>query len=174
MESFQAPYASMAHDMAITKNYSIIPVMPLTASAERAANDGPPFAWDPRFGNKIGVFRRDQGVQSLRWYDGPASYTFHFMNAWEEGTHLYVDGMQFEQAPLFPRADGSVAPPANPSAVLSRWHFDLDADGGSYDQMAVDDFPGEFPRIDDRYRSEEHTSELQSLMRISYADFCLT
>src|SRR3546814_13969635 len=73
------------------------------------------------------------------------------MNAWEEGTLLYVDGMQVEQAPLFPRADGSVAPPANPSAVLSRWHFDLDADGGSYDQMAVDDFPGEFPRIDDRY-----------------------
>src|SRR3546814_7667349 len=29
---------------------------------------------------------------------------------------------------------------------------------------------------DDQYemRSEEHTSELQSLMRISYADFCLT
>src|SRR3546814_8360897 len=24
-----------------------------------------------------------------------------------------------------------------------------------------------------RHRSEEHTSELQSLMRISYADFCL-
>src|SRR3546814_6552531 len=28
------------------------------------------------------------------------------------------------------------------------------------------------PRMDDR-RSEEHTSELQSLMRISYAVFCL-
>src|SRR3546814_12647323 len=27
--------------------------------------------------------------------------------------------------------------------------------------------------IDDRHRSEEHTSELQSLMRISYAVFCL-
>src|SRR3546814_2122571 len=27
--------------------------------------------------------------------------------------------------------------------------------------------------IVDRYRSEEHTSELQSLMRISYAVFCL-
>src|SRR3546814_3551891 len=27
--------------------------------------------------------------------------------------------------------------------------------------------------IDGRYRSEEHTSELQSLMRISYAVFCL-
>src|SRR3546814_9739347 len=28
--------------------------------------------------------------------------------------------------------------------------------------------------IEDRFRSEEHTSELQSLMRISYAVFCLT
>src|SRR3546814_2123229 len=28
-------------------------------------------------------------------------------------------------------------------------------------------------RIDDEERSEEHTSELQSLMRISYAVFCL-
>src|SRR3546814_3335767 len=29
-------------------------------------------------------------------------------------------------------------------------------------------------RIDDTAKSEEHTSELQSLMRISYAVFCLT
>src|SRR3546814_3193640 len=28
--------------------------------------------------------------------------------------------------------------------------------------------------VDNRIRSEEHTSELQSLMRISYAVFCLT
>src|SRR3546814_5192430 len=27
--------------------------------------------------------------------------------------------------------------------------------------------------VDDQFRSEEHTSELQSLMRISYAVFCL-
>src|SRR3546814_5388482 len=29
------------------------------------------------------------------------------------------------------------------------------------------------PPVSDTYRSEEHTSELQSLMRISYAGFCL-
>src|SRR3546814_1166990 len=36
----------------------------------------------------------------------------------------------------------------------------------------------EYPMCDrdpvDRWRSEEHTSELQSLMRLSYAVFCLT
>src|SRR3546814_4177883 len=31
----------------------------------------------------------------------------------------------------------------------------------------------QFARLHDRVRSEEHTSELQSLMRISYAVFCL-
>src|SRR3546814_8079315 len=33
--------------------------------------------------------------------------------------------------------------------------------------------PGSDPSLKNQYRSEEHTSELQSLMRISYAVFCL-
>src|SRR3546814_10259922 len=37
-----------------------------------------------------------------------------------------------------------------------------------YDELFVNDMDGQM-----RQRSEEHTSELQSLMRISYADFCL-
>src|SRR3546814_8978513 len=36
------------------------------------------------------------------------------------------------------------------------------------DQVEIPDIGGQV-----RYRSEEHTSELQSLMRISYAVFCL-
>src|SRR3546814_7577216 len=35
------------------------------------------------------------------------------------------------------------------------------------------DFPGIQDLAAQRHRSEEHTSELQSLMRISYAVFCL-
>src|SRR3546814_2868174 len=39
---------------------------------------------------------------------------------------------------------------------------------------ALDEFfTPRFVRFDDAGRSEEHTSELQSLMRISYAVFCL-
>src|SRR3546814_8167790 len=40
------------------------------------------------------------------------------------------------------------------------------------DQRAINGAVG-FPADHLRYRSEEHTSELQSLMRISYAVFCL-
>src|SRR3546814_2915355 len=35
------------------------------------------------------------------------------------------------------------------------------------------ELPAEIGTIEARFRSEEHTSELQSLMRISYAVFCL-
>src|SRR3546814_7501098 len=44
-----------------------------------------------------------------------------------------------------------------------------------FDQIEIGDFPARlFERAAARgHRSEEHTSELQSLMRISYAVFCL-
>src|SRR3546814_6772272 len=40
-------------------------------------------------------------------------------------------------------------------------------------QDAVPGHPPQLAAVPDRPRSEEHTSELQSLMRISYAVFCL-
>src|SRR3546814_8907714 len=49
-------------------------------------------------------------------------------------------------------------------------HF-LDADFGDHVRMRADDNAA--PRDFAQHRSEEHTSELQSLMRISYAVFCL-
>src|SRR3546814_7945724 len=43
--------------------------------------------------------------------------------------------------------------------------------GGEFPRAFVDDWIG--VAADEAMRSEEHTSELQSLMRISYAVFCL-
>src|SRR3546814_6011489 len=42
-----------------------------------------------------------------------------------------------------------------------------------FDKGDLEAAVAEFRRRERRYRSEEHTSELQSLMRISYAVFCL-
>src|SRR3546814_2321522 len=39
--------------------------------------------------------------------------------------------------------------------------------------LSIPDRRGELGQCEQSFRSEEHTSELQSLMRISYAVFCL-
>src|SRR3546814_6653153 len=44
------------------------------------------------------------------------------------------------------------------------------ADGAPPERIFID---GGFAEVNEKGRSEEHTSELQSLMRISYAVFCL-
>src|SRR3546814_1382022 len=51
---------------------------------------------------------------------------------------------------------------------------DLSATHNNVDVLATKAATGQLPDVHDyTIRSEEHTSELQSLMRISYAVFCL-
>ncbi|MFL5297171.1 MAG: carotenoid oxygenase family protein, partial [Phenylobacterium sp.] len=58
-QDFQAPYAAMVHDFMVTRNHVLFPVLPLTASLERAMSGRPPFAWEPEKGSHVGVMRRD-------------------------------------------------------------------------------------------------------------------
>src|SRR3546814_2586229 len=61
-----------------------------------------------------------------------------------------------------------------PAHVILRYRLEKALIAGD---MSLDDLPGEWNRgmqaLLGITRSEEHTSELQSLMRISYAVFCL-
>src|SRR3546814_3069910 len=74
-----------------------------------------------------------------------------------------------------------------PRAIIARWHERWPGEGFGVPQLQGGELPGCFESKrghgiggDDKgefgafERSEEHTSELQSLMRISYAVFCLT
>src|SRR3546814_5955765 len=65
---------------------------------------------------------------------------------------------------------GATSIASRPSCASARWHQQGPEEGGS-------EFPGGEQEgravTGGGLRSEEHTSELQSLMRISYAVFCL-
>src|SRR3546814_1790929 len=60
-------------------------------------------------------------------------------------------------------------------AQMIKWRFDWDKAAESTAKIYRAFMPpsAQVVRHQDRVRSEEHTSELQSLMRISYAVFCL-
>jgi carotenoid cleavage dioxygenase len=153
-DDFQAPYPAMVHDFMVTENHVLFPVMPLTASLDRAMRGLPAFAWEPAMGAQVGVMRRDGDVADIRWFNAEACYVFHALNAWEADGKLFCDVMRYHEAPLFPRADG--APGASAAARLVRWTFDLDAASDAIRQTPLDDLSGEFPRVDPRVETRQH------------------
>lgn len=148
-DDFEAPYSSMIHDFLVTENYALFPVLPLTGSLERAMTGLPPFAWEPDKGSHVAVMRRDADVASIRWFNAPPCYVFHPMNAWEEDGKILADVFRYDNAPLFPNADGS--PGQKSAARLVRWTFDLSGNSDAIKEEAIDDLDGEFPRFDERY-----------------------
>jgi carotenoid cleavage dioxygenase-like enzyme len=149
-ERFEAPYCSMVHDFAVTEKHVVFPILPLSGSMTRAVAGQMPFAWEPELGGHIGVVRRDQGVASLRWFRAESCYVFHVLNAWDAGEQIVADVMQYDEPPLFPRADGAVSNPAAQRARLVRWNLDLAGGTDAFTRAGLDEMSGEFPRLDER------------------------
>lgn len=147
---FEAPFPSIVHDFVVTEKHVLFPICPLTASIERATTGGPPFAWEPERGTWLGVLRRGEPIETLRWFRTDPCFVFHPMNGWSDGDTVVADMMQFDAAPLFPNADGSKPDSASGAAQLSRWTIDLESETDTFSRVTIDDSLGEFPRIDDR------------------------
>jgi carotenoid cleavage dioxygenase len=147
-DNFEAPYSSMVHDFLVTRDHVLFPILPLTGSLERAMTGLPPFAWEPEKGSFVGVMARNASVDTMRWFETDACYVFHPMNAWEEGSKIFADVMEYPVAPLFPNADGSRGD--NTAARLVRWTFDLAQPSNQIKREQLDDMAGEFPRFDER------------------------
>ncbi|CAG9185297.1 Lignostilbene-alpha,beta-dioxygenase isozyme I [Cupriavidus laharis] len=144
---FDAPFSSMIHDFMVTPRHVLFPVLPLTGSMARAMRGEPAYAWEPQLGAHIGIMPRHGDTAQIRWFRGEACYVFHVMNAWEEGNRILADVMQYDEPPVFnPNAGGPGS-----RARLCRWTFDLDAGTDAFQSTWLDDMPGEFPRIDDRF-----------------------
>jgi carotenoid cleavage dioxygenase-like enzyme len=149
-ERFETPYASMVHDFIVTENHVLFPVLPLTGSMERATSGRPPYAWEPDKGAYVGVMKRKGSSKDIVWFRAETCYVLHVMNAWEDGNRIVADVMQFEEAPLFPRADGRPTDSKKSFARHCRWTFDLAGNTDRFQQTYLDDLTGEFPRVDDR------------------------
>lgn len=153
-----APYAAMVHDFAVTRSTALFPVFPATIDIPRILSGGPVIAWDPDMPSTIGLLRRDAPADSVRWLEGDPCYVFHILNAYdaEDGT-IVLDVMKYPRVPLFPDKNGGRPDPLEEAeAVMVRWTIDPDGNSNSWRESVLDDVPGEFPRIDDRYSALPH------------------
>jgi carotenoid cleavage dioxygenase len=147
-DRFAAPYPSVIHDFIVTQSHVIFPVLPLTGDLQRAMKGGPPWAWEPAKGAFLGVMNRSAPVDSIRWFEIEPSFVLHAMNAWEDGTHIHCELMEYPHAPVFPNPDRSPGPETQ--ARLTRWTIDLAASTNIARRIPLDDLNAEMPRFDDR------------------------
>jgi carotenoid cleavage dioxygenase-like enzyme len=153
-DTFKAPYAAMVHDFMITRDYVLFPVFPLTCDLSRIDKFGFPFAFDGQAGAYIGVLARGANVSTIQWIEAPSRYIFHYLNAWNDGTRVTFDAIDFPVAPNFPNVDGSIPAHADAQGKLTRWTLDVKT--GAIDRHRTLDVASEFPRIDDRFTAARH------------------
>ncbi|MEO7853507.1 MAG: carotenoid oxygenase family protein [Rubrivivax sp.] len=151
-QTFEAPFASMVHDFVVTRDWIIVPIFPLTGSMERAMKGAPPYAWEPDKGTHIALIPRHGSVSDALWFDADPCYVFHPMNAFDtpEGK-VVCDMMKYPLAPLFPLPNGQRSSDESPVSTLVRWTFDPKAGSRRFSETPLDDHPGEFPRLDERF-----------------------
>lgn len=149
---FEQPYGAFMHDFAITRNWSIFPIMPATNSLSRLKAKQPIYMWEPELGSYIGVLpRRGQGSQ-IRWLKAPALWVFHVVNAWEVGNKIYIDLMESEILPFpFPNSQNQPFAPEKAVPRLTRWEIDLDSSSDEIKRTRLHDFFAEMPIMDFRF-----------------------
>ena len=145
---FQPPYGAMIHDFAITRNYAIFPIMPTTADIDRMRAGGDHWAWDPSLPTWLGILPRGGTAEDIRYFRGPARWSFHTMNAYEEGSLIHLDTTAAPTNAFFPNIDGSRPNPGEGDFYLTRWTCDLASNDDSFTERRLFDRPSDFYDVD--------------------------
>lgn len=80
----ELPIGVMMHDFAITENYTIFMDLPLTFSMQRMQQGQPPLMFEGDRPSRFGIVPRHGDNSSIRWFESPACYVFHTLNAYED------------------------------------------------------------------------------------------
>ncbi|MCW2912101.1 MAG: hypothetical protein JWN52_169 [Actinomycetia bacterium] len=98
------PGPRLPHDMAFTENYAILNDCPLFWEPELLAKGVYAARFHPELPTRLGVIPRRGGAGQVRWYEGAPTYVLHWVNAYEEGNEIVLDG--FFQGEPEPRDTG--------------------------------------------------------------------
>lgn len=138
---------TMIHDFAITAGHVVFMDLPVVFDVERSMRGQMPYRWDETYGARVGLMKRDDASNAVRWFDVSPCYVFHPMNAYETGTKVVVDVARYPELWREDTAKFDLS-------YLHRWEFDLET--GQVTETPLDDRPIEFPRIDDRLTGAQH------------------
>jgi carotenoid cleavage dioxygenase-like enzyme len=150
----ELPVGVMMHDFAVTERYSIFMNLPLVFSMERAMKGENPLYFDRDRPSQFGLLPRRASGDRVRWFESPACYVFHVLNAFEEGDEVVLDGCRMNSVDLGALDSRTALNPETKPLIdrdseqtLYRWRFNLAT--GDVKEGRLDDATGDFPRVND-------------------------
>lgn len=152
----QVPYVGMLHDFAVSQNYIVLYVIPMTKDDEQLARGGIHWSWDSTLPTWFGVFRRGGDGSDVQWLQGPTRSATHVMGAFDDNNRIYVDVEMSESNPFpfMPMKDGSNWDPVRGTSYITRLSADLSGRRASdYEIERLSPWTGALPRQDDRYNT---------------------
>ncbi len=142
------PVGVMMHDFAITEHYTIFLNLPLTFSPERMQRGEPPFMFERDRPSQFGILPRHGDNTQIRWFEAPACYVFHTLNAFEDGEEVVLIACRMAATSVL-AGDTTPVDPESDIPRLHRWRFNLRT--GAVQEQRLDETAGEFPQINEQY-----------------------
>lgn len=146
------PFRCMMHDFAITENFSILPLFPLTWDFQRIMRGENVFKWEPNLNTRFAIMPRYGNDNNIIWFEDQSALGFHVVNAREENDKVILEMVVMDDIPHDAIAfsdDHTIY--AN---YFTRWIFDLKK--RKITKERLDEINVEFPRIDERFVGKQN------------------
>ncbi len=155
------PGPRLPHDMIFSEHWSILNDLPLFWDGAMLERNIHAARLHPGLPSRFALIPRHGQPDEIRWFDAAPTYILHFLNAYEDGDEVVMDGYfqdNPQPAPL-PNEDGyghmmAYVDEHSFQPKLHRWRFNL-ADGTTREER-LDDRVLEFGMIDQRVAGRKH------------------
>ncbi|MBW4651411.1 MAG: carotenoid oxygenase family protein [Kastovskya adunca ATA6-11-RM4] len=141
------PVGVMMHDFAITEHYTVFMDLPLTFRPERMQRGEPVLQFEASRPSRFGILPRHGDNSRIRWFEAPACYVFHTLNAYEEGEEVVLVACRMNSTTVLAASEHGEAGGDTP--YLHRWRFNLTT--GEVKEEALSTMASDFPRINEQY-----------------------
>ena len=151
------PGPRLPHDMAFTTHWSILNDFPLFWEQDLLPKGFHVARFHADMKSRFGLIPRFGGESDVRWFEGDATYVLHFLNAWEDGDTVVLDGY-FQDNPV-PKTSPDAWPGHERIMTfldqnmlepkLHRWRFNLTT--GETTEQRLDDRVLEFGIINNQF-----------------------
>lgn len=142
------PVGVMMHDFAITAHYTIFMNLPLTFSVERIQQGKPALLFEKDIPSRFGILPRHGDNSSIRWFEAPACYVAHTLNAYEDGDEVVLIACRMPSTTMLGLA-GLPQDSQSDLSFLYKWRFNLKT--GAVIEEPLDDIPSDFPRVNEQH-----------------------